>query len=118
MNGRLLACFPVSSPVTPVTEAGRKHASNFYDSMGSPADAACGALQTMQLAMRPALAAIALTSGMYVASATDHRSGLCDRVHAENRKNDRVCSYSISAECGWFAETAGEGFASNDVDGK
>jgi hypothetical protein len=41
MNGRLLACFPVSSPVTPVTEAGRKHASNFYDSMGGLADAAC-----------------------------------------------------------------------------
>ena len=41
MNCRLLACFPVSSPVTAVTEAGREHASTFYDSVvGGPADGA------------------------------------------------------------------------------
>ena len=45
-------------------------------------------------------------------------SGLCDRLHAEGRKNDRVCSYSISAEGGWFEETAEKESRSNDVDGK
>ncbi len=48
----LLACFPVSSPVTPVTEAGRKHASNFYDAMGGWLTGLAGERQTVPLPTR------------------------------------------------------------------
>jgi hypothetical protein len=52
MNCRLLACFPVSSPVTAVTEAGREHASDFYDAMGGWLTGLAGERQTVPLPTR------------------------------------------------------------------
>jgi hypothetical protein len=43
-------------------------------------------------------------------------SGLCNRVHAEGRRNDRVCSYPIAAERRWFEEMGEQGIRSNDAD--